>query len=220
MNVTSSILDNYSIYNGQYYTKLWFIYDFILSGYVCDNSKSKSISAKDFTHLICKYKETLDLMSPHCISPFIRCSKNFFRCNDEESQRTVVSILNGLFDFLWDMRDDAKNFNEAYGHFLAIIFAPCVQENDSSGIFKQFLLQVYLNKAQFFTPGFLLLFSFFFKQICETLLERKEEKPGMSKPLAIKALQMLARMNSEYNEGFIDILISFLTFGDLDKNKK
>lgn len=95
------------------------------------------------------------------------------------------------------MRDDAKNFNEAYAQYLDVLFSPRVLENDADGVFKQFLLD-----------------------ICETLLDRKEEKPGMSKPLANKALEMLAGMSSEFNESFVDILISFLTFGVTDKNKK
>lgn len=193
--MTSSILDNYSIYNGQYHTRLWFIYDFILSEY--DSQKSTCISSGDFTLLVNKYRDSLELTTPQCITPFIRCFKNFFRTSDTENQRTVVGILNSTFDYLWNMRDDAKNFNEAYAQYLDVLFSPRVLENDADGVFKQFLLD-----------------------ICETLLDRKEEKPGMSKPLANKALEMLAGMSSEFNESFVDVLISFLTFGVTDKNKK
>lgn len=193
--VASSLLDNYSIYNGQYHTRLWFIYDFILGGY--DSQKPADVSSNDFTLLINKYRDSIELTTPQCITQLISCSKNFFRASDAENQQIVVAILNSIFDYLWDMRNDAKNFNEAYAQYLEVLFAPCVLVNDTNGIFKQFLLD-----------------------ICETLLDRKEEKPGMSKPLVNKALKMLSRTSSEFNESFVDILISFLTFGDMDKNKK
>lgn len=59
-----------------------------------------------------------------------------------------------------------------------------------------------------------------FNKVTKSLLDRKDEKPGISKPLVTKIIQMLSKLDRNYNESFIDVLMSFLTFGDVQNRAK
>lgn len=133
------LIKNYSQYNGQYFTKLWTVYDFILRNSKIDK---RSISDEDFKVLLQKFKDTLDLISPHCLASLIKSARNFFAATFRESQILLVEVFDGLFKILWDMRDDAKNFNESYTQYLKVLFNPKNLQNDSDGIVQDFILKV------------------------------------------------------------------------------
>ena len=133
------LMKNYSQYNGQYFTNLWTVYDFILMNSKIDK---RNISDENFKVLLHKFKDTLDLMSPHCLASLIKSARNFFAATFKESQVLLVEVFDGLFNILWDMRDDAKNFNESYAQYLEVLFNPKNLVNDSDRIIKDFIITV------------------------------------------------------------------------------
>ena len=107
-------------------------------------SQSKLLPCYDdlSSHLIAKYQNTLDIISPYCLASLISCTKNFFFTNSSESRGTLVNIFLELKKMLWDIRDDVRNFSDSYNALLKVLFAKEIYKNDSDGSIKDLVLKV------------------------------------------------------------------------------
>lgn len=90
--IVNDILENYSIYNGQYFTQLWVIYDFLIGDIRANKCR---LSDEDFKLLLGRFSDTLDLISPHCLAKFIKCARNFFLATTRDSLMIVVDVFQG-----------------------------------------------------------------------------------------------------------------------------
>ena len=109
----------------------------------------------------------------------------------------MSSIINSLFEHIWEDQQDVKSFSESYNQFLDSIFTPDSLRNDSDESFRQLLVR-----------------------IAQEVIRKGNEKNGIVKPMADKLLGLMSHLDSSINEHFIPILIALLVFGDVFKKDR
>jgi tRNA G18 (ribose-2'-O)-methylase SpoU len=174
--IINDLMDQYSIFNGQYLEIIWQSNEFLLK----HNSNIDLITA---------YEQSLELASPHCLASLVKFSKSL---NPSQYVSNLVDLFNLIYQLIWDIREDVKNFNDSFQAFLdCLINKEILKANNS------YLTNTILN-----------------------LIDKSSEKACIIRLLTDKTLELLSSLNSEQNQLFIDILIRFLIFGDIFKKEK
>ena len=141
--------------NGKFYENMWMVYDFLLR----ENVSKKDVNTLLDT-LLAKYKESLELISPQCLSAFVKCSKQFSRLITEPHQtKEWIEIFEHLYKLIWDIEVDVKNFNESLEEFLDNFLTEKLVRNDADdNLYKNTVAKV----------------SFFFLFFIEKIFKRLE----------------------------------------------
>jgi hypothetical protein len=145
-SIIDNIIERFSIFNGKYFEIMWIIFDYVLGQpklYAILKEKNPNI----IETLIKKYKEDIELASPHCLASLVKSAKNLLflvNSNDLKSlhYKGFLEILSDLYKLIWDIQQDVKNFNDSFNEFLNLIF---FRENltcDDDHSFKNFLIEV------------------------------------------------------------------------------
>ena len=141
-----NIVERFSIFNGKYFQIMWTIYDYLL-GEAKIYAFLKETNANIVESLIAKYKEDLELASPHCLASLVKSAKSLLSLVTSGDMRgkyheDFLVILSNLYKLIWDIQQDVKNFNDSYNEFLDLIF--CVENiaYDQDHSFKKFLMDV------------------------------------------------------------------------------
>ena len=146
-----------------------------------------------------KYQSTLELISPQCLSAIVKCCKNFaknlIKSNKDCSE--LIEIFQKSYTLIWDIELDVRNFNNSLSVFLDNLFDKQLVLNDTNNAYKDFIVK-----------------------ISNDMIQRGNVKPVVIKPLVDRFLNLISELNSNDNEYFIDLIISFLIFGDVYKKDK
>lgn len=145
-NISDSIIENFSIFNGKYYEIMWICINFLLGNpklYAIAKSQNTSI----LENLIENFKETTELASPHSLASLVKSATSLNYLVNSSNSRGILyekflPILNSLYKFIWDNHQDVRNFNDSFCQFLELIFS---RENllfDSDNLLKKFLVEV------------------------------------------------------------------------------
>jgi hypothetical protein len=129
--VALSLNANHSLLTGEIINSIWQINELILS-----NQSLLRLSDMDtrcaLEDLLEKYRNFVDLISPHSLSNFVCHGKALFTligstgANEQQKRQqqidTIISILKDLYRVLWDLREDVRNFYEIYAIYLDCLF--------------------------------------------------------------------------------------------------
>lgn len=140
------LLQKYSLINGKYHQIIWLIYSFVLKNQI------KFTPLLNNQHnlmkiLLEKFQEIIDLISPHFLSSIVKCVEYFIPAViSKESSETDRQMLNQiyltLFKNIWEIKEDVRNFSDAYNEYLIVLFNKTLIENDHDNYFKSLIKQV------------------------------------------------------------------------------
>jgi hypothetical protein len=191
-SIIDNITNNFSIINGRYHDTLWTIYDFLFKQHQLNSKLSLNV-------MLDKYKSTLELISPQCLSTIIKSCKNFasFIIRNKKDQSELIEIFDKSYELIWDIELDVRNFNNSLCLFLDNLLDKELVLNDNKNSYKDFIIK-----------------------ISNDMIIRGNVKPVVIKPLVDRFLNLISQLNSYDNEYFIDLIISFIIFGDVYKKDK
>ncbi|CAF0769437.1 unnamed protein product, partial [Brachionus calyciflorus] len=201
-SVTNNIFENYSIFSGKYCELLWIVYDFFLKDLdsflkIIENDDILSIKI-----LLERFKNFSDLTSPSFLSSLVKsaCRFKYLIGKNEENRKfrpEFSELLSILYKQIWEIDEDVKNFYGAFTEFLKILLSTELIENDEDNLFKNLIID-----------------------ISKDVIRKGNEKTGVGKPLANYFFSFLSKLKSFENEYFIDIIISFVIYGDVYRKEK
>jgi hypothetical protein len=191
-SIIENITNNFSVINGRFHETIWTIYDYLFK-------QSQLNSKLSIDNTLDKYKSTLELISPQCLSVIVKCCRNFanFIVENKKECTELIEIFKKSYQLIWDIELDVRNFNNSLSAFLDNLFDKQLVLNDKKNTYKDFIIE-----------------------ISNDMILRGNVKPVVIKPLVERLLNLLTELNANENEYFIDLIISFLIFGDVYKKDK
>jgi tRNA guanosine-2'-O-methyltransferase len=173
----------------------WKIYSFLLEKKsICQVLKENNKNIVN--DLLTKYNESIELVPSQDLSSFIDSSTSFVQhiCGDCKSQEIFAQIIENLYFNIWENKEDVRNFIDSFNSFLNAIFCPQIFKCEQ---FVELILKT-----------------------SSDILKRGNIKNCVVKPMMEKFIQVIAQLDSNTNEKFIDIIIELVTFGDIFKKEK